>query len=748
MMARRGWHSGSNVPGLLGGAVMVLAMASATRAAIASNPMRGADSGTTPALPALPAGSSGGAPMPAFPCFQRALLAQFTTEPSRFPGTSNPFRDVIAWGLLRDPTGGIHVMPAVCTGVSGTGSSAVYTFTLHYMPDRTGIWLLRLDYSFPSQPGVNPFRFSGFGQVAAFGVFADPAKPGPWRPAIPEGHPFAIARDRAAGSPEYVWSLTDLRLTLFAKGWATHAGGGWSQAAIDWARQHGFNRVRAALTAVFDRNRPGTAPFNPAAPNFSCFARPGPDWQPGSVDFERFDLEQWSVIESVCDHAASQDVQISVTTTFNSGCFDYEESYLGTSYASRIPVSPGPATLFGYRDELYFWYVVGRLAGHPNVQWCLFQEQDLADPAACPPILVYDAVSVRRWGELFRALNPYLAADVDARIVTVCPRRGTRYCTNGTTSWVLGPCSVYPVEAYRLCANNSEFLTALDDSWRSCIGLQRGVETGWASIAAAAAPAGESCPGGGAVAHRTALLAHGTPRPIFIEEDVIVRDTIDPGVAGSFRTSANPYAWCLCKNAAGTCTVFNTATAMPGIASNQDGLHKAWTDTAWSAGVLAQAYPTYTANGVDDLTESRASDAWKPLAAASDFVRRIPWWQLEPCTSGEISASLVLPSTWAHEWMPRGARIPGTSPRSIVAYRPYRSAAFPVQVRIAASELGGAGATVTWRYVHPVDRGVHDPPSGSYSAIVTNAVFWEVPEPPASMQGPWGEFVAVVNIGF
>jgi hypothetical protein len=84
----------------------------------------------------------------------------------------------------------------------------------------------------------------------------------------------------------------------------------------------------------------------------------------------------------------------------------------------------------------------------------------------------------------------------------------------------------------------------------------------------------------------------------------------------------------------------------------------------------------------------------------------------------------------------------------MLVYRPYWSAAAPVGARIAAAELGGAGAVVRYRFVHPLLRDVVDPPSSSFRARVGTSGWWDIPEPPPAMLGPHGEAVIAVNLAF
>ncbi len=638
--------------------------------------------------------------------YERTYFGRFTAPVGSI---SNPFTQVKITAVFSHMMGSFSV-PVVCTA-----TQPELQFPIWFAPPYTGAWSLSFTIEVESTPpGV--INLGAEDPVHDFTCLPSTAK-GPWRPATPEGRPFAVVEPQGDGTVVYRRPMSTTLLHLADPRWLSFPGyyayPSWPSSPnpsylkgdssfvisiLDDAVARGFNRVRIALNYTSQRSTPpaeipAAPPYYPAVDptvpgqfpliQYSAFAFQNPastttntkyfngtgSAQTCNLDFERFDLGYWSHLEWIIGLCKDRGIQVCITLTLNSGGgADFEDQYL----ASALPPLPSnvetaavpllsPQLFFQHRYDVYYWYVIGRLGAFPNVQYTLMHEYQLPEPNGCSIPLgaswgcPYTAEWVRWFGQRFSEREPYLSHNPSSKIVTLCPRRGSLYAsfwsaTPNKIGFSTSPAVNTGVS--RLSENVSTFLEATDRSWLSCIGLQRGGEIGLSSITGStdelyAFSGYWGTASNPVTGHRPRLSLGGlyTPCPIFIEEDWVVGNTaFDSRLpAAVFNSLDNPYcvrpqsflhvgefAPLLSANP----ELVDNPYALPGLASNQEGIEKWSRDYVWGAGIIAGAHVAFWGHRYATLAQPfglfEPEVAMQPYRAAALFCEQVDWWDFAP----------------------------------------------------------------------------------------------------------------------
>ncbi len=366
--------------------------------------------------------------------WERVLFKNFTAPAG---SVANPFTQVKLTAVFTHMSGTFRV-PVVCTA-----TQPQILFPVYFAAPYAGAWTLSFELERP--PGAPQVFTEDPGDLQhSFLCIASTAK-GPWRPAIPEGRPFAVVEPQGDGTVVYRRPMTTTHLHLADPRWTTFPGffayPDWPTSpnpsyikghlltvvgVLDDAVDKGFNRIRIALNYSSQRGVPASqVPANPpywpatdpadptqkAITQYSAFAfqNPtattvntkffvpgGPNLFTSQLDYERFDLNYWNHLDWILELCRVRGIQVAITLTLNSGGgADFENEYLANAYtpqssplvgdpeASRLIVVGDPLRMFEYRYQLYYWYVVGRLSSYPNVQYTIMHEYELRDGATC-----------------------------------------------------------------------------------------------------------------------------------------------------------------------------------------------------------------------------------------------------------------------------------------------------------------------------------------------------------------------------
>ncbi len=586
----------------------------------------------------------------------------------------NPFTDVKLTAVFSG-AGRTYNVPVVCTSLTAPGADDVGPmYSVYFSPPDLGTWTWFIQVDGGTSPYFSADQHTDFSTVRSF-LCIPSSNRGPWR-AGPAPYEEAIVEPLGDGTTSFVWPASVNYFTLANPGWLSFPpipyplGGTQSGSmsmvtdALDWATENGFNRVRTSLTYIQNPNPMPEGNFMPPVyppkvPRHTVFLANDPlarRQEAQDVDFDRFDLAVWDNLDAIIALAASRNLQVCVTLTTNASSLDYEQSYLATyptdssypivppSSALRNISSPTNTSRFQKRDDLFYWYVAGRLCSYSNVQYCIFHEYNVdcnvlpgtnANATACYPNewLTYFASK-------FASVEPYLTNDPKSKITTLLPRRGSLYSLHShDQNDMENPQNTRPSS---LGDNMSPFCTDgppyNPEIWRSAIGLQRGGELGLTSILGLSIPTPHLMVLPGApspIAHRTLL---GNNRlPVFIEEDWVVNAWFadlnhNPNPSATWNNQANPY----CRkigfgpfDALGNFTMSGTNPySLPGLVSNQDGLHRYWRANTWMTGIIAKAYPTFTSNRYIPLHHTHLeSSAKDPVKYARRFTEEFEWWK-------------------------------------------------------------------------------------------------------------------------
>ncbi len=377
------------------------------------------------------------------------MFAQFSAPANSI---SNPFVQVKLTAVFSHMLGTFRV-PVVCTAVQPQ-----ILFPVYFAAPYTGSWQLHFEEEVA--PGLSPFLTSE--EDFSFTCVYSTSR-GPWRPAIPEGTPYAVVEPQGNGTVAYRRPMTTTYLHLADPRWTgfpgyfaypawpttpnpSYVSGGNHMVvnAIDDSVARGFNRIRIALNYSSQRSTPAAeVPANPpywptvdpAQPSqkplvqYSAF----PFQAPGAtsvntkfftgtsssgftcqLDFERFDLNYWNHLDWILGLCQARGIQVSITLTLNSGDgADFEDQYLAPAHdtpAEPLPLTPDTratpvATLprvFEKKYQLYYWYVVGRLCSYPHVQYTIMHEYELRDGAcSAPPSNVWGCSYPDEWVRWF-----------------------------------------------------------------------------------------------------------------------------------------------------------------------------------------------------------------------------------------------------------------------------------------------------------------------------------------------------------
>ena len=606
-------------------------------------------------------------------------------------GATNPFTEVKAWADFTPNRTDIAAalalvgvshfrVPVVVTGFVGPGGDAV--LPVYFTPPFAGLWTYTISHSLASGSTAtvdydNLLAPSGSGSFMCL----DSTLPGWWRPNVtsttplpwehPATYPHALLRpygDPSGSSPtfQYERPSTTMLSDLFNPAYSSAS----VTAALDNAAAGSFNRIRTCLNRVTDRLSPNNVGGYPNQTNNHCvfpLINPAANFDSLNIDFNRFDLTQWSTIDAMIANLANRSMDAAITLVFNSGDLDYEEHYLydpqmvlvGYNMYQYMPLA-APSSVYADAVEFYLWYVMGRLCTYTNVQYVPMHEWSKPRGGGDSDDKYYPNSVLADFTTRLYAIDPYLNIDPNWKIVSDNPGRGSLYTReqyNGspvlTQPFKVGaPSSEWgTLWSPQLSRNVPPYLQPASGIVQSVVGLQRGGELGISSIVSGHDSLLAYLSGGttpvqdypcathfattgypyssltGWTGIRQTLQANSDDRPIFVEEDWTARWTFDPLPpsypipSSTFANADNPY--CKHLNGAGLAS----GNAFPFISNNYQGLHKLQIDQSWMAGVCSQSYLSYWNVNWSYLGHPTYSSvtSWVPHKAAQDFMSGIEW---------------------------------------------------------------------------------------------------------------------------
>ena len=625
-----------------------------------------------------------------------------TLDPALRPTGFNPFTHIKMWLQVIGPDNHTYQIPVVCSSYQAENESdpptATATYPVHFFPVELGLHSYSIVWSAPNTAGLTfgiPSHFSPPGKTF---TAVPSANLGPWRTQgetqEPYEYPFAPHLLDGMGNRHYKYPLTAAWYNII-----NPDSGVVSKRVdlLDFMVAKKMNRIRVALSLVgtpsqtnhYFYNSGGLVPGGQYCHTIWARINPAGNFLAGNMDFERFDLAQWSLIDAFLAECAARDIHASMILMMPSTVSYASEIFGATNTSATWPPPSAPlitdaASAFPNRWELYYWYLIGRLCTYTHVHYCPMLEYHLMGPGPFSNSNT-DGFShnfASGAATAFVSMEPYLNRDGNSRLISVQGQRGSFYSRPILPSSGSGPpgaaafvgCPADPervgyegdLYSSRLSQKLFPFLDPAQHPFRNYVALHRGGETGLASIVQMldyAASHNPFIPTAGP-GHRQLLEnIYSAPCPIFVEEDWVAREDGTRKISPSNHNEDNPYRWEM-LNGLGFCrpnpfrfdfleypadvhpavenqlilSDFVTGNADPAkvaiAVGNINGVQKFYRDYAWMTGVICQAYPCWFGPFYVDpilfdyVPPLSALETPNSLASSGTWAQNNRWWTL------------------------------------------------------------------------------------------------------------------------
>ncbi|HMS16810.1 MAG TPA: hypothetical protein PKA37_08205, partial [Planctomycetota bacterium] len=525
----------------------------------------------------------------------------------------------------------------------------------------------------------------------------------------PYEYPFAPHQVDGLGNRHYRWPLSAAWFNIINPASTLDSK---RIEILDYMLSKNMNRIRFALTAIQDptmvTHHVPAAGFAQGKFSHSVWPRKSPappaanNFQPANIDFERFDLDQWTQIDAFIGECASRNIHASVILALPHTA-SYENQIFGvTNQTATWPPATAPAitdpdSAFGTRWELYYWYTIGRLCTYTNIHYCPLLEYHVMGPGpfSNPNTNGFSHNFASGAATAFVALEPYLNREGTSRLMSVQGQRGSYYARPLASTTENGAAAVEDcatdmftvgyenngTSPSRLSLQISPFLDPSLHTFPNHIALHRGGELGKSSITQMHNYAGSDDPFNPpppALGHRQLLESvYYAPRPIFIEEDWVAHENGVSSVSPLNNNEDNPYRRAtkeiLSQTVQNVCRTnpysFDfleyPVQVDPSVAlafaflnfSQQDiakatgninGMKKFYRDAAWMTGIIAQGYlcwfsPFYADPALQNYNPPlNGLTTSESLKSAAIWALHNPWWTFVPDHSIVITQSPAL----------------------------------------------------------------------------------------------------------